>query len=444
MKKRKQTTTPSPAESVSQWRRRFALDRRKEGREKEKNAVRQRRQETFRRKVREAGGDKAPETARTKGYYPFSRTYPAETDENGCREVRKPTRRVRRIVFAAVAALLAFALAYTGVTGVRLLAKEKADDSSPAPTEPAYQANVWQTVPESMLRAGNADAIAGMLEKAGASTAVFPFKDETGYVYFDVGSFHGMTADRQIASAADTVRAVQELGYRTAAYLCCFSDNLCAWAEPDFAVRRNTTEETDVWLDNSGGAWLNPYSDDARNYLLGLVEKTAAMGFDYVLLDRVAFPTDVGISQPTYPGEETYTGSRNALLKSFVAEAVAKAGDTRTVLAVEAAALQPDAPDTAPPYYGNLLNTAAGTLLADARPSLQPKNMAVGAETFVSPANLPFVFALAVGDALQAGLAAANGNSAPALWIENGDMLADELDAARLSDVPTVVLWQAF
>ena len=36
------------------------------------------------------------------------------------------------------------------------------------------------------------------------------------------------------------------------------------------------------------------------------------------------------------------------------------------------------------------------------------------------------------------------GAEAPALWIENGRALTDETDAARLSDVPTVVLWQAF
>ena len=82
--------------------------------------------------------------------------------------------------------------------------------------------------------------------------------------------------------------------------------------------------------------------------------------------------------------------------------------------------------------------------MADARPSLQPKNMTVGDETFVSPASLPFVFALAVGDALRAGLQAADSRCAPALWIENGRALTDETDAARLSDVPTVVLWQAF
>ena len=111
------------------------------------------------------------------------------------------------------------------------------------------------------------------------------------------------------------------------------------------------------------------------------------------------------------------------------------------MLAVKTGGLDPAAPETLPPYYGNLLGAAAGTLLADARPSLQPKNVTVGEETFQNPASLPFVFMLAVGDALQNALGADNPAVRPALWVESGGTLSDALDAAALSRVETVVIW---
>ncbi|MBR5409479.1 MAG: hypothetical protein IK104_02315 [Clostridia bacterium] len=440
--KRRKTTEAEPApESISQWRRRFALDRRREDREKGKTAALQRKQETFRRKVREADDKKAPVTTRTKGYYPFLREYPENADETGCREINvKKKRTALKVIALVLLAVIAFSAGYILTRGSLLNSREPVEIPGREETEAPAEVSVWRHVSADLLADGDPDAIAAFLDEAGATTAVFPFKDENGYVYFDVGEYHGMSADRLLPYAWDVVERVQEKGYKTAAYICCFQDTVCAWSEPYIAVNRAASEDGAVWSDNAGKSWLNPYSEGARSYLLRLVEKAGEAGFDYIVLDQVAFPTDVGVSQPTYPGEADFTGTRNALLRSFVADAVARAGTAKTALAVKTAGLAPDAPDNAPPYYGHMLGSAAGTLLADARVSVQPKNVTVGNETFLSPDSLPFVFVLAVGDELKSGLERAGAANRPALWVDAGKDLSEALDAARLSGVGTAVV----
>ncbi len=442
-KKKRRKKTDAPAESMSQWRRRFALDRRREDREKEKNADLQRRQEIFRKRIHEADDKKAPLTSRTKGYYPFLAEYPANTDETGCREITPPKKRRRgRAVLLLALAALVFALGFILTRTALLYSREPvAIPEFGGQEEEPYAADLWMRVPDAAFAAGDANAVAAALDRNGAKTAVIPFKDEGGYVYFDVGEFHGMSADKQIPGAAGTVQALHNKGYKTAAYICCFRDTVFAWSEQAAAVQSAAADGDAVWTDNAEESWLNPFSEDARAYLLRLVTAAGEAGFDYIILDAVGFPTDVGVSLPVFPGEADYAGTRNALLRSFVAEAVSAAGDAKTVLAVKTGGLDPAAPETLPPYYGNLLGAAAGTLLADARPSLQPKNVTVGEETFQNPASLPFVFMLAVGDALQNALGADNPAVRPALWVEAGGTLSDALDAAALSRVETVVIW---
>ena len=55
------------------------------------------------------------------------------------------------------------------------------------------------------------------------------------------------------------------------------------------------TGQAYLWLDNKasagGNPWLNPYSDEAVQFIGDLIGEVQSMGFDHVLLENVQFPS---------------------------------------------------------------------------------------------------------------------------------------------------------
>lgn len=441
MKKEKKANLNPAGETISQWRARFALNRRKENRDREKLTLEMKRRQAFQEKLRFADEKKAPFTRRTRGYYRFTRDYPGTVDPDGCRENAPAKRRITGRRLAVVfSCILVFCLGYT-LTKAGVYISEEPAASGPAQVEEEKTSSETALhFSYGDLSSGDLAQLTGALKRKDAQIAVFEFKDEYGYVMFGVGSFMGQSADRRIDSAFQTVRALKTAGYKTAAYISCFKDSVVPQADLSYAVRKNT-EEGDYWTDNSGAGWLNPFSAAARNYILNLISRASAGGFDYIILDNVCFPTDAGTAQAVFPGENDYAGSRNQLLRGFISDAVNRAGRGKTVLLGKYTAFDPAADEKTAPYYGNLLDTSAGILMADARPSAQAKNITVGKDNFMSAEAIPFVFVLSVGEYAQSGVEKSGKSSLTALCVENAKSLPDQLDAAAFTDAKMVLIW---
>lgn len=441
MKKRKKTNVNTTGETISQWRARFALTRRQENREKEKRTEEIKRQEAFKNKLRLADEKKAPLTQRTRGYYRFTRDYPSAVNTEGFRDNTPAKKRITVKRFGIVfLCLLVFCLGFT-LTRAGMLISEDPVSSAPEISEDnGALADKALHFSYGELAEGDPEKLINALKKKDAQIAVFEFKDEYGYVTFNVGSFLGQSADKRVTAAYDTVKALKNSGYKTAAYISCFKDSVVPQADLTYAVRKNTADG-DAWRDNADAGWLNPFSADARNYVLDLISKASAGGFDFIFLDNVCFPTDSGTAQAVFAGESDYSGSRNQLLRSFISDAVNRAGSAKTVLMCKYTAFDPAADENAAPYYGNFLDTPAGILMADARPSLQAKNITVGNDAFLSAESIPFVFVLSVGEYAENGMEKSGSGSIPALCVENSETLSDQLDAAAFTGAGWVLIW---
>ncbi len=352
-------------------------------REKEKKDVNNERNAVFVKKMRGASARKAPFTLRTKGYYRFSRDYPADVDGDGLRENAEQKKHARRrgILMAAVLVLVFCASFIAAKTAwyISTAAPRQIPSETDAPVSSPTKAGV--RFAGALNDEDTAAQTLQALQAANADIAVLDLKDDSGAVFDNT----------------ELVSALHSEGRKAAAYICCFRDPAAAAADNTMAIRSNA-EEDSLWKDNAGISWLNPFSAAAREYLLTLVTNAADSGYDYILLDSVCFPSDAGSSVANYPGENEFTGTRNQLLRGFVNDAVVKAGTAKTILMCRFAAFDPDAPADKAPYYGNLLGTSAGTLCADARLSVQPKNVTVGETEFNEPSGIPFAFTLAVGE----------------------------------------------
>ncbi|UQT49148.1 putative glycoside hydrolase [Flavonifractor plautii] len=122
------------------------------------------------------------------------------------------------------------------------------------------------------------------------------------------------------ASAADPAlnAAIQLLNggeVYTVARVSCFRDNLVPRSDMSLAIHTNAGN----WRDSGDTRWLSPANESARQYVVGVCRELAALGFDEILLDNWAFPTDGELgwikADANYPAD-----GRTAALEVFLEE----------------------------------------------------------------------------------------------------------------------------
>ena len=188
-------------------------------------------------------------------------------------------------------------------------------------------------LPNSALYDGTA---AQQVEAAGATAALFDMKADDGSLGYISGLALAIQAE---ASAADPAlnAAIQLLNggeVYTVARVSCFRDNLVPRSDMSLAIHTNAGN----WRDSGDTRWLSPANElslihiseptrlrlspaneSARQYVVGVCRELAALGFDEILLDNWAFPTDGELgwikADANYPAD-----GRTAALEVFLEE----------------------------------------------------------------------------------------------------------------------------
>lgn len=127
------------------------------------------------------------------------------------------------------------------------------------------------------------------LEQAGANALILDMKDQEGKLGWV--SQQEVAVRGEVNAKADGINEALRVWNQgevyTVASVCCFRDNTVPYQRNDLALRATYGN----WRDELGLRWLNPDSADARAYLTGLCGELAQLGFDEILLDCYAFPT---------------------------------------------------------------------------------------------------------------------------------------------------------
>ena len=170
---------------------------------------------------------------------------------------------------------------------------EPAPEPEPTPGT-AIVAGSWAEVDVTTLTDEAAiTAAAQQLAAQGAVYAVVPLKDTAGSLYYasQVPAAAGSVAENPVDAAA-IARVFKANGITPVAQLAAFRDPAGARADHAMAIRYKGQEY--LWLDNKasagGNPWLNPYSDEAVQFIGDLIGEVQSMGFDHVLLENVQFP----------------------------------------------------------------------------------------------------------------------------------------------------------
>ena len=191
------------------------------------------------------------------------------------------------------------AAASSEVTAEPAASSEVRADSEPE-SEPAAPAGViiegsWGVLDTAAAKdEASLRAAAQQLAQQGAVYAVVTLKDSAGNILYPsqvaaaAGSIEGASLDPALIASV-----LKENSLVPVAKLAAFRDPIAARTDRNMAI--GYTGQAYLWLDNKasagGNPWLNPYSDEAVQFIGDLIGEVQSMGFDHVLLENVQFPS---------------------------------------------------------------------------------------------------------------------------------------------------------
>lgn len=341
---------------------------------------------------------------KTDSYYGFSKEYP----EGGkSPDGRYNKRVIIGKVFSGIKIFLAFALLFTFVYfGVTLMldisdlpiateapsedegAISPSDEnttSAPVPQETAVKGVYIQ--PNQFSTPNEAKKFAKNAVSKGINSVVVDLKRADGTIVYPTS----VAAAKEINAAqaakdnfSEILSALRDGGVKVIGVINCFNDPLMASEKSEMAVHYNNTDM--LWLDNSrekgGKPWLNPYSQDACNYLTEIIKETVTLPVDRIILSGVQFPSGYSLDLATYEGEETGE-SRNQTLVSFIEQAESTAGEGKIIVSMTGDGAINGSADL---YNGNLFDSGIACAAPDMRIS-QMKNVKLGDKTYVTPSS---------------------------------------------------------
>lgn len=130
--------------------------------------------------------------------------------------------------------------------------------------------------------------IDSLLEDTELNTVVIDVKEIDGAIGIK-GVADDLAFSKSIPNPQEYVKHLKERNIYTIARIVVFRDNTMPRKRPDMAVK---TPEGKLWEDRKQITWLDPYNQDAKDYVLDIAEKTADIGFNEIQFDYIRFPSD--------------------------------------------------------------------------------------------------------------------------------------------------------
>jgi len=305
------------------------------------------------------------EDIRRRSYTDYSARFPGDNGKTGVSREEREKRQKSMLTILATAGCLGIIFVGFFVTLVLLsVSRQEPGEEIPgatgnAPTSatvtttsPPAEAGLGKiramTAPEAALGGGNTlNRFINAAKDANCNTAIFVIKTDAGNVLYPSKleqAGKGDILNKNYKAAADSIAAAKKAGLNVILRISCFRDSTAPSAISDAAVRYSRDTRM-LWLDDypdrGGKPWLNPFSKDARDYLLAIIKEAAAMKPDAIYLTGVQFPSGAQ-ALAAFPGEDRANApTRNAQLLAFIKDAKSAAGKLPLLCEMDAqAALQ--------------------------------------------------------------------------------------------------------
>lgn len=161
------------------------------------------------------------------------------------------------------------------------------------------------------------DEILEIIDNTEINAVVLDVKNDEGQVTFKMSSGHPSEIGACVGYIRDIDAVMQELKDRDVyviGRIACFKDPILAEADPDCALK---TADGRAVTDGEGLAWVNPCNDQTWEYLIGIAEYCADIGFDEIQYDYVRFPVGDVAAQADY-GVELNDADKHEYIEGFL------------------------------------------------------------------------------------------------------------------------------
>ncbi|MCJ7764545.1 MAG: putative glycoside hydrolase, partial [Thiovulaceae bacterium] len=139
-----------------------------------------------------------------------------------------------------------------------------------------------------------------LIESSEINTLVIDVKSEPGQMSYHTSVQEASAMDahyyRTIKDIDSYMKKLKAKHVFTIARIVCFKDELSAANHPQRAVKEANGS---VWRNDSKMAWVDPFNENAQDYIIDIAVDAAQKGFDEINFDYVRFPakTDLIFSQ---------------------------------------------------------------------------------------------------------------------------------------------------
>jgi LysM repeat protein len=159
-----------------------------------------------------------------------------------------------------------------------------------------------------------------LLDTTEFNAVVIDAKGDHGWLSYPthIALAHEIGAARPTAKDFDNVLAqLKKRGVYTIARIVTFKDSPLAKSHPELAVK---TQSGEIWQDQEGLSWSDPFLKPAWDYNLQVAIETAQMGFDEIQFDYIRFPTSSAAGAPHFSQDAT-AQTRIAAITGFLSTA---------------------------------------------------------------------------------------------------------------------------
>ena len=177
-------------------------------------------------------------------------------------------------------------------------------------------------------------AMAGIMQladKGVINAVIIDMKHDDGTLGYISANQNAEQAGANVAEhdAEALVGQLKDSGLYLVARISAFKDNIVPRKIQSTSVK---VQSGVIWLDRDYHGWMNPYLQEAQNYVTDIALELADMGFDEILLEHFCFPT-IGRPQLIYYGEYKSV-SKAETISNFAQELSQRLVEKNTLLSV--------------------------------------------------------------------------------------------------------------
>ncbi|MHA6251701.1 putative glycoside hydrolase [Oceanobacillus sp. CAU 1775] len=132
------------------------------------------------------------------------------------------------------------------------------------------------------------ESLLNLINTTDLNSMVIDIKEDHGYLTYipEEGSPFADIAQNFISDPEDLMGTLEENEIYPIARIVVFKDSVLAKERPDLSF----TENGEVWVNNRGEAFVNPFEKEVWEYNVEIAKEAAKMGFKEIQFDYVRFP----------------------------------------------------------------------------------------------------------------------------------------------------------